>query len=156
MKMGGGLALIVLLAVAAAGYEMIAATVTVTGSWSLGINATDLIAGGGSELIPSYTSTGTSIVCNIGGINKAWRLNVHRQDVSWHASLTISVRRTGGTGGSLSGGTVFQTVGTTAASFFTGEGPATDIPFEYQLTGVSTSLPADTYSTTIYITLVLL
>ena len=134
-----------------------AADITVTGSWTETIDASDLQAGAGSDLIDTYESASDQVEIGIteaGGKN--WRVDVRKSDANWHSNFQLSVRRTSsGTGpGTISGGTSYQEVTDTDQSFFNGKKNREGINVQLKLSGVSVQIPPDTYSTTVYYTVV--
>ncbi len=135
-------------------------SIATSGSWSLTVDASDLSAGAGSDLVNSQTSSSTQGSIDISGTTGSsdnWRVDVKRVDTTWDSDFTIYVRRTGdGTGdGSITGGTTFQEVTTTDASFFSGSGDRTGINVEFMIEGFSVStIPVDVYDTAITYTIV--
>jgi len=77
-------------------------------------------------------------------------------NTSWQSEVILSVQRKGdGSGaGSISNGTSYTTVGTSDVYFFEGTGDKTDIPVQYEISGMSISMPPGTYSTTLTFTVV--
>lgn len=133
--------------------------ITVSGDWSRTITASDLQAGAGSDLASTYESASNQASITIsgtGGNTDAWRVDVRRTDGTWHANFTLSVQRTGdGSGaGSISGGTAYQAITTTDASFFSGAGDRSGITVQFKLQGMSVQVAPATYSTTITYTVV--
>lgn len=131
--------------------------ITVTGSWILTIDASDLQAGAGSDLIDTYESASDQIDVYVHAIGaRTWRVNVRKSDANWHSNFQLSVRRTSdGTGaGSISGGTSYQVVTDTDQIFFDGNKDRQDIKVQLKLTGVSVQVPTDTYTITVYYTVV--
>lgn len=131
--------------------------ITVTGSWILTIDASDLLAGAGSDLIDTYESASDQIDIYIDAQGaKSWRVDVRKGDTNWHSDFQLSLRRTSdGTGyGFISGGTSYQEVTDTDQSFFNGGRDRSDIKVQLELSGVSVQVPTDTYATTVYYTVV--
>ena len=129
--------------------------IAVTGDWSETINASDLISGAGSDLIDSYESAFNAVSLSISGTTGTWRIDVKRVDSTWHGDFILYVKRTSdGTGGSVSGGTAYQEVSATSLSFFSGSDDVSGINVQLKLSGVSIQIPPDTYTTTIYHTVV--
>lgn len=153
----------------------IATTITVIGQWDRNITQADLQGGAGSNLNSTYTSNASQVLLEIYRLylfpgNKIWNwaVDVHKEDVNWHTDLLIDVRRTGNgqcnqTTYSVSGGTSYMNITGTDSQFFFGQvsgylgwfGSFTvsDIPLQYRLRGVSATVPAQTYTTTIYYTI---
>lgn len=131
--------------------------IILTGSWVLTIDASDLQAGAGSDLIDTYESASDQIDIYIGAQGaKPWKVDVSKSDANWHSDFQLSVRRTSdGTGpGSIAGGISYQVVTDTDQSFFDGNKDRSDIKVQLELSGVSVQVPTDTYTTTVYYTVV--
>ena len=133
-----------------------AISITVTGSWTQTIDASDLQAGAGSDLIDTYESASDAVSIDISQTGGDWRVDVKKVDTNWHSNFQLSVRRTSsGTGsGTISGGTSYQEVTDTDQSFFNGTKSRDGINVQLKLSGVSVQIPPDTYSTTVYYTVV--
>lgn len=131
--------------------------ITVTGSWTENIDASDLQAGAGSDLIDTYESASDQIDIYVDAQGaRNYRVDVRKNDANWHSNFQLSVRRTSdGTGyGWVSGGTSYQEVTDTDQSFFTGNRDRQDIKVQLRLTGVSVQVPTDIYTTTVWYTVV--
>ena len=133
--------------------------ITVTGSWFLTIDASDLQSGAGSDLVDTYTSTSNAVQVDItgtAGSTDSWRVDVRKSDSNWHSDFRLRVRRTSdGTGsGSISGGDSFITVTNSDKVFFSGSGDRTGIDVQLRLRYVSIQIPPDTYTTTVHYTVV--
>jgi hypothetical protein len=138
---------------------VLATSITVTGSWSLSIGQANLTGGAGTDLTTTYTSATNQATMNAAGTYSwtNWRISVRRIDTTWHANFHLWVKRTNnGTSGtgSYSGGTTFIDLTTTDQTFMTGTGSRSGFTLQFQLTGVSTAIPAASYSTTIRYTIV--
>ncbi|MEW5768087.1 MAG: hypothetical protein AB1797_10785 [bacterium] len=134
-----------------------APNITVTGSWSEIIDASDLQAGPGSDLINSYESASNAISIEITGTGQAnWQVNVKKIDTDWPSSFYLYVKRTsdGIGGGSISRGTFYQEVTETDKDFFEGQANRSDIHLQLKLGGVSVQIPPGTYTTTVYYTVI--
>jgi len=132
-----------------------AVNITITGSWSETIDASDLQAGAGSDLIDTYESASNTVAIDIIAPTN-WRVDVKKSDTNWHANSQLYVRRTsdGSGSGSISGGTSYQEITDTDQSFFNGTIDRSNITGQLKLTGVSVQIPVDTYTTTVYYTVV--
>ncbi len=133
--------------------------ISMSGGWSKTVNALDLQGGPGSDFIDTYESASDAISIDISGTtgdSDNWRVDVKKIDTEWHASLHYYVKRTAdGSGtGSISGGGAYQEVTDTYQSFFNGSGDRNGIDAQLRISGVSTQLNIDTYSTTVYYTVV--
>lgn len=130
-----------------------------SGNWSLLVDDSDLQGGAGSNMKPSYESTGSPsyvTVYGTSGLSDNWRIDVKRIDSVWDPNLTLSVKRTtDGTGlGPIAGGDSYMQIGPTDSAFFSGSGDRNNIPLEMELGGMSLQVPPSTYSTTIVYTVV--
>ena len=135
-----------------------AANITITGTWSRVIGSGDLTGGAGSNLTATYTSATNQITMGLTTSGQqSWRVDVLRIDASWSASFQLSIIRTNnGTAGSggVAGGTTYLVITTTSQTFVTGYGTRSGITLQERLSGVSVSIPAATYTTTIQYTAV--
>ena len=133
--------------------------ITATGSWSRTIDASDLVSGAGSDLVGIYESAVNATVLtilNTTGNTDNWRIDVRRSDSTWHGNFNLYIQRTsdGTGGGSISGGLSYIAIGTTDSQFFSGAGDRSSVNLQYKLTGMSVSIPPNTYSTTVVFTVV--
>lgn len=133
--------------------------ISATGSWSDTIDASDLQAGAGSNLIDTYESVAGATaltISNTTGNGDNWRVDVRRTDTTWHGNFHLYVKRTsdGTGGGSISGGLDYIEITTIDSQFFSGAGDRNSISLRYQLTGMSVSVPPNAYSTTVTYTIV--
>jgi len=133
--------------------------ITATGSLNKTIDASDLASGAGSDLVSIYESTVNATVLtilNTTGNTDNWRIDVRRSDSTWHSDFILYIQRTsdGSGGGSISGGLSYIAIGTTDSQFFSGAGDRSSVNLQYKLTGMSISIPPNTYSTTVVLTIV--
>jgi hypothetical protein len=128
--------------------------ITVTGDWFLTIDASDLQAGAGSNLNPTYFSATDQIRIDIENTNTSWAVSVRGVATNWHPNLRFGLRRTtNGIGpGSISGGTSWLEVTGIDQQFFTGSLLRSNVRVQCGLTGVSVQVAPDTYSGTIIYT----
>jgi len=129
--------------------------ITSTGDWSLTIDENDLINGAGSDLNSTYESTTYQVSLTILGTSGSWRVDVRKVNTNWHSDLHLWVRRTGdGSGDSVWDGTVYQDLTGTDQPFFTGSDDVSAITVQLKLSGMSVQVPPDTYTATLYYTVV--
>jgi hypothetical protein len=140
-----------------------AINITVTGSWTLLITSSNLTGSAGSELTSYYESATNQLSMAIGGAGTGsnthtWRVDVRRVDTAWHASFGLYIKRTNaglsGQGSVNAGGTVYGLITTSNQTFWTGRGNRAGIHLQEKLDGVSCAIPAASYSTTVYFTVV--
>jgi len=118
---------------------------TVSGGWSLTVGTSDLAGPAGSGLEPQYQSAANAVLVDISGAlldTEPWTVTIHRVDVSWDGSLSLSMARTSeGLGaGSISGGLTLQPLTLTAQTLFQGTGNRSSIQLQLELDGVSVSI----------------
>jgi hypothetical protein len=136
-----------------------AQSVSVSGSWSLSIDETDLQSGAGSDLIDTYESNTNQVYVSVtksGGLfsNWYWRVDITKSDGNWHSDFYLDVRRSSnGIGfGSINGLTSYQEILDSSPPYFTGNRNRYLIGMQYRLRGVSVQVPPDTYTTTVIYT----
>lgn len=132
--------------------------VTVTGTYTESIDATDLISGAGSNLTASYESAADQVIMDISnslGGGDSWRIDVSKSDISWSASITLYVKRTSdGVGGSVSGGTTYMEITDVDQQLCTGTDDVTGIDLQYKVDDISISIDPGNYDTSIVYTIV--
>ena len=139
------------------GLNIRAQNISVIGNWSETIQASDLQSGAGSDLIDTYESLPDQIeVAITGAANKTWRIDVSKVDNLWDSRFQLFVKRTSdGLGsGSVTGGTSYQEVTNTEQSFFNGYKNCSNIYLQLKASGISIQIPPNTYSTTVYYTVI--
>jgi hypothetical protein len=136
-------------------FPVSAGDIVATGGWNETVDSSDLTSGAGSDLASTYQSIASATDLDVTAAAD-YRVDVRRTDGTWSGDFTLSVRRTaiGGGSGTVSGGTTYQSVTTTDAEFFTGNGNRSGIKLQYQLEGMSVSISPDTYTTTVTYTIV--
>jgi hypothetical protein len=134
----------------------VAANITITGSWALTIGVGDLTGRPGTNLTANYNSATNQVLMDVTTTLTNWRVDVLRIDTHWTALVTLSIRRTGtGSGtGTVTGGGAFMAITTTSQTFVTGTGNRAGIQLQERISGVSVSIPADIYTTTVQYTVV--
>jgi len=136
-----------------------AITITVSGSWTLSITSANLTGAAGSDLTSYYESNTNQLSMTIGGTGgHTWRVDVRRVDTAWHAGFGLYIKRTNagvsGKGTVNPGGTEYGLITTTAQTFWTGTHDRAGIYLQEKLDGISCAIPAASYSTTLYFTVV--
>lgn len=131
-------------------------SITATGSWSKTLTSAD-VPDAGTDITGTHTSASNQVLIDVEWPQKSnyrYRVTVRKSDVSWNASLLLYVKRTGnGTGQrTISGGTSYILLSSTNQTFFTGNRDRFNVPIQFQITGVSVLIPAQTYSTTVIYT----
>ena len=131
-----------------------AITITVTGNWAETIDASDLQAGAGSDLISTYESASNVGIVDISSTAGNWALVIKKTDTNWHGNFHLYVKRTsdGSGSGTISGGTAYQEITDLDQSFFSGSNDRSNINLQLKLEGVSIQVPPDVYTATIYYT----
>jgi hypothetical protein len=135
--------------------QILSISITTTGTWSLTIDETDLQAGPGSDLNSTYTSDSDATLLDVQGSSSPWHIDVRKSDINWHSSLHIYIKRTGlgvPTGDEPTGGDTFQEITDTDQYFWQASNTITEVPHQYQLTGVTITIPPDNYQTDVVFT----
>ncbi len=127
-----------------------AVDVSVTGNWSVAVGSGDLTNGPGSDLEAIKESSAGQATIDVSAAASSddqWRIDVSRLD---------QVRRNsdGSGSGSISGGTSYVATGASATTFFSGSGNRSSIGLQLEITGLSTAVTPDAYSTTLIYTVV--
>jgi hypothetical protein len=138
-------------------------SMTATGNWIINVTAGATEAGSdytqSFESLPNQTLLTHTVGGNGNSQNVAlWEVQVQRTDINWDNTLSLNVRRVAGGSfqgnANINGGLSYQPLTTTPTLLYSGNGRMTDIPIQYQLTGLSVLTPAGTLSTTITYTLI--
>ncbi len=151
--------LIFLFVLALIGVRLVSAiSITVTpGSIAMTVDESDLQGGAGSDLIDTYQSASDLIRIKISQTSGLrWIVYVRKLDINWHNDLHVFLRRTtdGSGPGTIRDGTSYMELTDVDQQFFRGQRNRNNVRAQAQLTGVSVDIPPDTYSTTIYYTVV--
>jgi len=80
-----------------------------------------------------------------------WQVEIERVDNHWHPDLKLMVRRTSSSANVFEGN-LWREIRAYPDFFFWGRGNAEHIHIQYEISGISVTIPADTYSTQIYYT----
>jgi hypothetical protein len=134
----------------------VAANITITGTWTLSIGVADLTGRPGTNLTANYNSATNQVLMDVTTTGVNWRVDVLRIDTHWTTLVVLSIRRTGtGSGtGTVTGGGSYMAITPTSQTFVTGSGNRAGIQLQERITGVSVSIPVDTYTTTVQFTVV--
>jgi len=115
--------------------------ISTSGSWSLSIDQSNLISGGGNNLQSTYQSQPDATLIDIkADKNSLWTVYVKRIPLPNH--LTLYVRRTSdGRGkGSIEGGENFIPLGEGYTMLFRGRDERKDVTIQYRIEGISISI----------------
>lgn len=86
-----------------------------------------------------------------------WKIKVKRNDFVWHKQLRLAVKTTaiGNSefGKSINSSHHYKEVQNYDTLFFSGEGWINNIPLQFRITGISVTLPANTYTTEVIFTI---
>lgn len=135
------------------------AEVHVTGLCAGNVGPDGLLASWRTRETATYRSARDQVlmtVCNTASPQSAWRIDIKRDDLNWPRGVKLRVRRTGeGMGGGLiAGGRGYREIGPSYQALCTGTGDRTNIPLQFELTGVSLDIPVGTHATTITYTII--
>jgi hypothetical protein len=132
------------------------ADVSSSGNWTETIDAGDLVAGAGSNVVGQHDSSSgvaTLTISNTAGAS--WRILARRSDGTWHDSFALFVRRTsdGSGSGAVTGGGSYVELSTLDTELFAGSGDRSNMAVQYRLTGISKAVAPDLYSSGVIFTL---
>ncbi len=132
--------------------------ITGVGGWTSVVDASDLVAGAGTDLTATYESAANAVLVSVTPAHPSdkWRVDVRRADSAWPSAFHLYVRRTGDGAGRKTpyGGTTYQEVGVTDVPLFYGQDDSISVPIQLRLTGMSIHVDPSTYSTGLVFTLV--
>ncbi|MEM1122440.1 MAG: hypothetical protein AAGJ18_18485 [Bacteroidota bacterium] len=127
----------------------------VVGQWEHTISALDILEAGSDFSNTHESLSGQVTLSVLGGLGSFnWQIDVQKGNEDWHPNLQLNLKRTGnGVGlGTIAGGTAYQTIANTAQPFILGSDNRTTVPLQYEVQGVSVTIPAKTYYTTVIFT----
>lgn len=129
-----------------------AATISATGSWSNSLSSANLVAGAGTDLVSTLTSTSNVITVDVTNAPVVGNYRVYaRVSSGVPAGVTIAVKRT--TDGDsllplalIAGGSSYITLSTTDTEIFYGALDRYNIALQLRATGVSVGITPATYT----------
>lgn len=120
--------------------------ITVNGNWTLDLR--NEITEAGSDYIGTYTSAANQSRIRLRNLGPAsYSVSVRYTPFNnWNNSIALRARRTanGNGSGTITGGTVYQIITTMDTAFFTGTRNRRNINIQYELSGVSVTIPVIT------------
>ena len=131
------------------------------GSWSISVPSSS-ISEAGNDYNTTLTSSlnQTLLDISVPVTNISWRVDVHKQDSFWNASLILWIHKTGDGGGESGssiipiGFTPYQQVSNLEQLFFAGTKNHVNIPVQYEIQGLSVLIPSENYNTNVIYTLI--
>lgn len=135
--------------------------VSASGNWNTVLPVAS-VTEAGNDFYPTYTSALDQVLLSFdrtqGAAPFRYRIDIRKNDIDWHPSLQLYARRSGDGNAqqgnsTITGGNAFQLLTNTNQLFFTGSRGRTNVPVQFQLTGVSVLIPAKTHITTVIYTI---
>ena len=126
-----------------------AADVSSIGNWTETVDASDLIAGAGSNVTSQYESvSGSTILAIVNTAGGSWRVLARCSADVWHDNLTLSLRRTsdGSGSGTILGGSGYVQLSSLDTEIFSGIGDRSSVAVQFRLTGMSKDIFPNTYN----------
>ncbi|WP_247234448.1 hypothetical protein [Telluribacter sp. SYSU D00476] len=131
-----------------------------TGNWVVSVPASTITEAGNNYTQGITSATDQTLMSLLPGTNNGqnrngiWEVYISKEDSDWDSRLIISARRTGtGTplanNNTITGGTAYTTTSATPSAFFSGRGGYSNIPIQYQVSGLSVVIPVKAYTTNI-------
>lgn len=134
--------------------------IIVAGSWTATIDASDLVAGAGSDLNSTAISENTAIRINVAGVTgHAWSVSVHCSKSNWPIGLALKAQRTANGSPTddgdnfIEGGLRVIEITDTPQQFFSGYGSRQYIYAKVGVAGLSVASPPGTATATVYYTI---
>lgn len=130
-------------------------TIAVEGWWFTDADTSSLVAG--EELPGTRESPSDQTLVEVDNTSKTWEIQVNKSDVFWRSGFTLSIRRTGEGHYDVdppTGGTDYQEVTDTATYLWDASDRVWDVPHQFKITGISSSIPVDDYETHVTFTVV--
>lgn len=130
------------------------------GGWGETIDASDLVAGAGTNLVDTYESFTDATYLTISDCiddSDSWRVDARRVgEDGWYSDFTLYVKRTsdGSGNGSISGELSYVEITSTDTQIFSGTGDRSNITIQYKLTGMSINVSPSNYNTMVLFTVV--
>ena len=127
------------------------------GNWTKELKSSNITSAGG-DYAQFYLSKIDQTKISISPGHKShhndkhmpFKVFVSREDMEWHSDLVIQAKLTEKHG--HSSGTNFQVITNNSSLFFNAVGSKKDLRVQYKISGLSVTIPAETYSTEIIYT----
>lgn len=129
-----------------------------SGNWNESFGATE-IENAGYDYDSYYESKSNQTKLTITPIPNSWynkyympfTVFVYKEDQNWNENLNLEVKVSSTDHGNSSG-TQYQSITNYSTQFFDTVGRRTNIPIQYRISGLSVTIPAETYSVEIVYT----
>lgn len=132
---------------------------SIVGNWYLSIASTE-ITEAGTDFAGTYESAVNQMMFsrNATATNKPnWNVTVNKSDIFWNSKIKVWIRRTGNgtpaSGASISSGLNYQEIQNTPINFFYGYKEVDEVPLQLKVTGISVTIPANSYYTLLTFTI---
>ena len=133
--------------------------------WHVEVKAEDIRAGDDIQSTYDTRSDHLKLTGEVGSRNifnilfAEWKVKVQREDRGWHHDLDLYIRRTGNRSGyfygnSVEGANTYMRIKEGPEDLIECRGWRYDIPFQFEIRGVSLLLPAKTYRTVVIFTII--
>ena len=139
-------------------FSLYAQKISVRGNWNMTLNAAN-IGKAGLDYKSSYVSKKQQATISISPIPNSWynkqfmplKVYVEKEDYNWHPNIVLEIKVVSRKHGNSSG-TRFQEITNHPNFFFQTVGEKKNIPIQYRVSGLSVTLPVDSYTTEIIYT----
>jgi len=129
------------------------------GNWTKKLKSSDITSAGG-DYAQFYLSGTKQTKISISPGHKShhndkhmpFKVFVSREDMEWHSDLVIEAKLTSTEKHGNSSGTNFQVITNNSSLFFNTVGSEKELRVQYKISGLSVTIPAETYSTEIIYT----
>jgi hypothetical protein len=145
-------------------YHSLSLAQSVSGNWTSSV-PTNTITEAGNNYSSNWTSLSNQTIISLPWGTNKYTVSISKTDINWPSDLILLVRKTGeslGQGGNVSpaGTTNYLTLTATNQTFFSSKPGFSIFPLlstsfnvQYEIRGLSVTLPAQSYTTTVVYTI---
>lgn len=152
---------ILLLLILSLAFSVKSQSLNLMGSWSTSVPSSSILEAGNDYSMTLTSSLNQTLLdVSVPITNTSWRVDVHKQDLFWNASLILWIHKTGDGVAELGssilpiGVTPYQQVSNLGQLFFTGTKNHVNIPIQYEIQGLSVLIPSANYNMSVIYTLI--
>ena len=132
---------------------------TISGTWNHSLLSSDIIEAG-NDFGGTYESASNQLIFDRNTTYRHllnWNVTVNKSDINWNPNIILWIRRTGDgnpiSGATINGGTNYQQVVNSEVLFFNGYRETNSVPIQLKVSGISVTIPIDTYYTNLIFTI---
>ena len=152
---------IILLLILLSAFSVKSQSLNLMGSWSISVPSSSISEAGNDYNMTLMSPLNQTLLdISVPVTNISWRVDIHKQDSFWNASLILWVHKTGDGVGALGssilpiGATPYLQVSNLGQLFFAGTKNYVNIPVQYEIHGLSVLIPSENYNMSVIYTLI--